>query len=368
MPRYLSILANFITIKAMPYDIFPWWLFFLRWRLLPRELVYFAFVALLSIWVGLFEPQRWTAILASNFLEVLIFSGFLLMGHSLFERATHKGFLKLALAIAVLTALDFYVLNLKITAKLTNVKNLLSVASEGERGAFVLATEASYWALTLLGFYVFALAKRWWLAAFSFGLLLFWNKGIYAMSLMLLCTLAILPLRAAVQATIVGALVVLAAFWLDVVPARPLALVQKLLGQGYSADDLLVLVQLIENDHGSRRYSAVINSVLHAQIWYAQPSYEPYSLFSQLLLNYGWIRGVLVWLWLLVLVALRHPLTWREMALVALLTVIAGPLSIPFVYSFVFARSLSAESGLEKPPDTWMTRVPESTPRNMPLT
>ncbi len=344
MPRYLSILANCITFRVLPYDIFPWWLFFVRWQLHARELVFFAFVGLMSIAVVLFEPQGWTLKQATNFLEVLIFSGFLLMGHSLFEKATPRGFLKLALAIALLTLIDYHMLHLKLTYLLTHLPPIVPGAfGADDRGAFILATEPSYWALVLLGFYAFALIRRWWLPAFAFALLLYWNKGIYATSLMLLCSMAILPPRAAIASVVVAAMVVLTAIWLDAIPLRTLNLIQNIMNDKYSDEHFLLLINEIEEDHGSRRYSNVINAFLNSQIWFSQPLYASYSFLSQLLLNFGWIRGVLIWVWLLVLVAMRHPLTWREFALMVVLTVIAGPVSIPFVYSFIFARALTPE-------------------------
>jgi hypothetical protein len=345
LPRYWSILANFVTFRIIAFTIMPWWVFFVRWNLYLREWVFLGFITFLSAWVGAIEPQPWTLILASNLIEVLLVSLFFFAGHSLFEKATEYGFLILAGFMAVMTYIDFELLELSITSYLTHLGQLSNniIGFDG-RGAFFLATEASYGGLTLLGFYVYALGKGWWRASSAFALLLLWNKGIYVLGFMLLCSLALLPAVPMLGAVLFGSLVLVLVAMFDAIPHRPYELIRNVLDSKYNADDLVTIVNLIEEDYGSRRLSAVTNSILNAQLWYAEPRYEPYSLFSQLLLNFGWFRGLFVWLWLLALIAMRYALQWRDYLLMVLLSIMAGPISIPFIFSFVFARGLQEDA------------------------
>ena len=83
---------------------------------------------------------------------------------------------------------------------------------------------------------------------------------------------------------------------------------------------------------------AVIRSFEWANMFTYSP-HETYSLLSQMALQFGWLIALFVWGFLLVLTMTRYVMPLSHKLLLVVLTVIAGPVSIPFIYSFVFTSA-----------------------------
>ncbi|MCX8522062.1 MAG: hypothetical protein ORN28_11080 [Rhodoferax sp.] len=333
--RYWAILANFITFNLIPFAVVPYWLLFIKREFFRREWAYLLLLTLLSLWVLVFDPAPANIKMVSNLAEIIILSVYFFSGHSLFEQATEKRLLWLAGCIAFLTWLDFYILNLSITRFVAHAPTAEFI-NKTQRGPFVLGMEASYWALALLGFYTYSLGRCWWQSALAFATLIFWNGGIYTLSLLVICSLFLFPW----QARLVSVLFVMTGFvsavWLQILPKRLLQLINRFKDGAFGYDHVIDIVLRIEKEFGSRRYSSVIRSFDWANMFTYSP-HETYSLLAQMALQYGWLIALFVWVFLLGLTMARYVMPLGHKLLLVVLTVIAGPVSIPFMYSFVFA-------------------------------
>ena len=339
--RYWSILAHFASFKLLPFTVAPWWLVCLRYSLRPVEALYLAGVVLVTVLIWAFVPFNLNLNLVADFGEVLIWCVFVFLGHSLFTQATEIRFVALAGIIALASLIDFHMLDLSITRWLAGSPTGQNVISSN-RGTYILAPEASYWGLTLLGFYTYALTRRWWLAAGCFGLLIWWNQGIYQFAIFLLCSAFLSPLRVLVKFALVAIVGITVLYGLDWLPTRFVGFYTTLMAgisEGLTGVDL---IHWLEQSHGSTRLSQVIR-VFHEAAWLGpaelaiQDKLRAYSLLSQLLLLYGWIVAPILWALVLGLIWNRYRLQLRHASLLVVLSVATGPVSIPFVYSFLFA-------------------------------
>ena len=254
--RYWAILANFITFNSMPpHAVAPYWLLFIQKEFFRREWGYLLLLGLLSLRVMVFDPAPANIKMVSNLAEIAILSVYLFNGHSLFEHATEKRLLWLAGCIGLLTWLDFYVLNLSITRIVANSYTADEI-HKLQRGPFILSPEGSYWLLTLLGFYTYSLGRCWWKSALAFAALMFWNGGIYSLSLLIICSLFLFPWQARLVGVMLALLAAVSTTWLHFMPSRLQLLINNYATGKYQADTVLEIFMLIEKDFGSRRYSS----------------------------------------------------------------------------------------------------------------
>ncbi|MCX8522061.1 MAG: hypothetical protein ORN28_11075 [Rhodoferax sp.] len=332
--RYWAILANFITFNLIPFAVVPYWLLFTQWAIWRRELLFMLLLALLSLRVLMFDHSPFEIHMVSYLAEYLILLVFFWTGYSLFKNASQTRLLQMAAFVLVFTCLDFYVLNLSLTRFVAHSAPARDVLVSG-RGPYMAAPEASYWVLTLLGFFNYSAGRQWWKSAFAFAALMVWNGGIYALSLLLVCCLFLLPWRARIIGLLLATVGLLVAFWFNMISSRLMALAVNLSINKYQAPNLLNTFVMIEEDFGSRRYSAVLHSLQNAH----STSYidlEPYSLLSQMAVHFGWLIALPAWGLLLGLTMYRYVMPLNQKLLLIVLSVIAGPVSIPFLYSFIF--------------------------------
>ena len=339
--RYWSILTNFCNFKIISFSIVPWWLLCLRYSFRPGEVRYLSCVVLVTVLIWAFVPFNLSLNLVADFGKILTWCIFVFLGHSLFTQATEARLVALAGIIALASLIDFHMLDLSITRWLTRSQTAQHIINL-DRGTYILASEPSYWGLTLVGFYAYALTRRWWLAAWCFGLLMWWNQGIYQFAILLLCSVFLLPLRVLVKFALVFIVGITVLYGLDLLPPRFVKFHEILtigISKGLTGADL---IHWLEQSHGSRRLSLVIR-VFHEAAWFGpaelriQNKLRAYSLLSHLVLLYGWIVAPILWALVLGLIWNRYRLQLRHAILLVVLSVATGPVSIPFVYSFLFA-------------------------------
>ena len=339
--RYWSILTHFCTFKLIPFAIVPWWLLCLRYSFRPAEALYLLLMVLVTALVGLYTPFDLGLSFVADFGEVLIWCIFVFLGHSLFTQATEARLVALAGIIALASLIDFHMLDLTISGWLAGSPTAQDIIRI-DRGTYILAPEPSYWGLTLVGFYTYALTRRWWLAAWCFGLLMWWNQGIYQFAILLLCSVFLLPLRVLVKFALVFIVGITVLYGLDWLPPRFAALYLDYSAGEFYGSNWIDRVHRIEEMHDSERLRYVINVFSNARLLGPADSTGPdslraYSLLSQLLLLYGWIMAPILWALVLGLIWNRYRLQLRHAILLVVLGVATGPVSIPFVYNFLFA-------------------------------
>ena len=333
--RYWAILANFITFNLIWFTVVPYWLLFTRWVVLRGELLFMLLLTLLSLRVLMFDDSPFDINMISYLIEYLVLSLFIFTGHSLFERATQPQLLRMAGFVFAFTCLDFYVLNLSLTRFVAHSASATDVLESG-RGPFIAAPEASYWALTLLGFYIYSIGRHWWKSALAFAALIMWNGGIYAVSLLTVCSIFLLPWWTRLMIFLLGIPAFFYSIWLHNWPSRLYSLFLNIFSGKYQTESILDTIIGIEEDFGSRRYSAVLRAFQEAH-WASYSPSEPYSLLSQMAVHFGWLFALPAWGLLLGLLMYRYVMPLTHKLLVIFLTIFAGPVSIPFMYSFIFS-------------------------------
>ena len=336
--RYWSILTHFCTFKLIPFAIVPWWLLCLRYSFRPAEALYLLLMVLVTALIWLYAPFDLGLGHLADFGEVLIWCIFVFLGHSLFAQATEARLVALAGIIALVTLIDFYMLDLTISRWLAGSPTAQDIIRI-DRGAYTLAPEPSYWGLTLVGFYTYTLTRRWWLAAWCFGLLMWWNQGIYQFAILLLCSVFLLPLRVLVKFALVFIVGIPVLYGLDLPPQR-LATMYLSYSEGLfdGPGSWIDRVYQIEEMHGSVRVRYILDTFLNAGLLGpAEISGRAHSVLSQLVLLQGWIIAPIFWALVLGLIWNRYRLQLRHAILLVVLGVATGPVSIPFVYSFLFA-------------------------------
>jgi hypothetical protein len=304
-----------------------------------REWIFIIALFFVSFWqcfisFSLFDQL----LLMANTIELILFCLFLLLGGTLFEKATARQLMRVALAIGLMTFIDYYLLKLKITHMLSLGGGLVD-PFKSDRGAFILSTEASYWGLTLLGFYAYCLARKWWAPTLMFAFLMVLNHSIYAVSFFALLTFVLLPPRYFMPLVFLTAAMTVFSLQTGLFPLRLKIFFLNLLSNKYDFSNLLTFVESVESEYGSRRFSNVIKSVMDAKLWGPQFTVQPYSGMSQLISVYGWVMGIGFMLWLTVLTVLRYQLRLLHTLFLIVLLVIAGPVSIPFMYAYLFGLS-----------------------------
>lgn len=324
------------SVRYHEFAIIPFWALFLDYNLQLIE-----WLLLIIVAVSLFVSALTNAVDVTHAIvvsiQVINCISYILGGYKIFLATKQSDFIRLGIILSLLTFIDFYILHGKITNALAIERKISFNDTFGGRGPYILASEPSYYALAIAGFYIYCVASRYFVAAALFFAMSIWTHSIYALSLILIASLFLLPTWVIAGAAAIVYAVLDYIFTNNIIPTRLFKLFFNIQARRYATSNIFDMVVYIENDFGSLRYSQVINSFRGAK-WFEYTGIQSYSFMGDIIAIYGLVPSIIIALILTYCVLSRYELSIKELCLFIILLIISGPISIPFYFSFLFPR------------------------------
>jgi hypothetical protein len=324
------------SVKFHEFAIIPFWALLLDYKLRLLEWLLLLFVAMSLVVSAVTNTVN---VIHASVVSVQVINCicYILGGYKIFQYTKQSDFIRLAIILTILTFIDFFILHGKITNAIAIERKINFADTFDGRGPYILASEPSYYGLAIAGFYIYCIANRYFFAAALFFAMSLWTHSIYAISLILIASIFLLPTWVTAGATIVIYAIVDYIFTNNIIPTRLFKLFLNIQARRYATSNILDMVVYIENDFGSLRYSQVINSFRGAK-WFEYTGIQSYSFMGDIIAIYGLIPSFIIAFVLTYCVIKRYELSLKELCLFMILLTVSGPISIPFFYSFLFPR------------------------------